>query len=38
VICEPLLCNSGCIEPKDGFLEFLREITIAKGALVIFDE
>jgi glutamate-1-semialdehyde 2,1-aminomutase len=38
VICEPMLCNSGCIEPKHGFLEFLREITTANGALLIFDE
>ncbi|MFP5230916.1 MAG: aspartate aminotransferase family protein [Acidobacteriota bacterium] len=38
VICEPLLCNSGCIAPEPGFLEFLREITRRKGALLIFDE
>lgn len=38
VICEPLLCNSGCIPPQGGFLEFLREITRANGALLIFDE
>jgi glutamate-1-semialdehyde 2,1-aminomutase len=38
VICEPLLCNSGCIEPHDGFLEFLRDISRANGALLIFDE
>ncbi len=38
VICEPLLCNSGCIPPDPGFLEFLREITRQNGALLIFDE
>ena len=38
VICEPLLCNSGCIPPAEGFLAFLREITSASGALLIFDE
>lgn len=38
VICEPLLCNNGCIPPEPGFLEFLREITLQKGALLIFDE
>lgn len=38
VICEPLLCNSGCIAPEAGFLEFLREITAREGALLIFDE
>lgn len=38
VICEPLLCNSGCIPPDSGFLEFLREITRRTGTLLIFDE
>jgi glutamate-1-semialdehyde 2,1-aminomutase len=38
VICEPLLCNSGCIPPEPGFLEFLRSITQANGSLLIFDE
>ena len=38
VICEPMLCNSGCIPPQPGFLEFLREITSGHGALLIFDE
>jgi glutamate-1-semialdehyde 2,1-aminomutase len=38
VICEPLLCNSGCIPPQAGFLAFLREITKREGALLIFDE
>jgi glutamate-1-semialdehyde 2,1-aminomutase len=38
VICEPLLCNSGCIPAEPGFLQFLRDITLAKGALLIFDE
>lgn len=38
LICEPLMCNSGCIAPKPGFLEFLRSITEKQGALLIFDE
>ena len=38
VICEPLLCNSGCIPPQAGFLSFLREITERNGTLLIFDE
>lgn len=38
VICEPLLCNSGCIRAEKGFLEFLREITTKYGSLLIFDE
>jgi glutamate-1-semialdehyde 2,1-aminomutase len=38
VICEPLLANSGSIPPAPGFLAFLREITRAHGAVLIFDE
>ena len=38
VICEPLLCNSGCLPPADGFLQFLREITSNYKSLLIFDE
>lgn len=38
VICEPLLCNSGCIPPRPGFLKFLREITLQHGTALIFDE
>jgi len=38
VICEPLLCNNGCIPPEPGFLELLRELTLRHGALLIFDE
>jgi glutamate-1-semialdehyde 2,1-aminomutase len=38
VICEPLLCNSGCIPAEPGFLEFLREVTTLNSAVLIFDE
>ena len=38
VICEPLLCNSGCIPAAPGFLEFLREITSLNHTVLIFDE
>jgi len=38
VICEPMLCNSGCIPPEPGFLEFLRQITREHQSLLIFDE
>ena len=38
IICEPLMCNSGCIAPQPGFLKFLREFTSSHGALLIFDE
>lgn len=38
VILEPVIGNAGCIPPKPGYLEFLREITSAHDALLIFDE
>ncbi len=38
VILEPVAGNMGCVLPKPGFLEFLREITRKYGALLIFDE
>ena len=38
VITEPILCNSGGIVPKPGFLEGLREITKRYGTLLVFDE
>ncbi|MGD7707635.1 aspartate aminotransferase family protein [Microlunatus sp. Y2014] len=38
VICEPLLCNTGAIEPEPGFLEFLRDICTRNGSVLIFDE
>jgi glutamate-1-semialdehyde 2,1-aminomutase len=38
VIVEPVAGNMGCIPPLPGFLESLREITEANGAVLIFDE
>ncbi len=38
IIVEPVPGNMGVVLPKDGFLEFLREITIKYEALLIFDE
>ncbi len=38
VICEPLLCNSGCIPAEPGFLQLLREITLQHRCMLIFDE
>jgi glutamate-1-semialdehyde 2,1-aminomutase len=38
VIVEPVVGNMGCVSPKPGFLEALREITARHGALLIFDE
>lgn len=38
IIIEPVAGNMGCIPPKDGFLEGLRELCTANGILLIFDE
>ena len=38
IIVEPVPGNAGLYLPKPGYLEFLREITNANGALLIFDE
>ena len=38
IIVEPVAGNMGVVPPRPGFLEGLREITRAHGALLIFDE
>jgi glutamate-1-semialdehyde 2,1-aminomutase len=38
VIVEPVAGNMGVVPPRPGFLEGLREVTAAHGALLIFDE
>jgi glutamate-1-semialdehyde 2,1-aminomutase len=38
VIVEPVAGNMGVVPPEDGFLESLRRLTTAWGALLIFDE
>jgi glutamate-1-semialdehyde 2,1-aminomutase len=38
IITEPILCNSGCLMPDEGFLAELRRITLEHQALLIFDE
>jgi len=37
-IVEPVAGNMGCIPPKDGFLQGLRELCTANNILLIFDE
>jgi glutamate-1-semialdehyde 2,1-aminomutase len=38
IILEPVVGNMGLVPPDPGFLQTLREITTAHGALLIFDE
>jgi glutamate-1-semialdehyde 2,1-aminomutase len=37
-IVEPVAGNMNCVPPIDGFLESLREVCDASGAVLIFDE
>lgn len=38
IIIEPVAGNMGCVPPKNGFLQGLREICDKNGSLLIFDE
>ena len=38
VVMEPVLCNSGCLLPREGYLQAARDICTHWGALLIFDE
>ncbi|PWU20038.1 MAG: glutamate-1-semialdehyde-2,1-aminomutase [Verrucomicrobia bacterium] len=38
IIVEPVPGNAGLYLPKSGYLEYLREVTRAEDALLIFDE
>lgn len=38
VIIEPVVGNMGCVPPREGYLNTVRELTSRHGALLIFDE
>ncbi|MDX6272255.1 MAG: glutamate-semialdehyde -aminomutase [Acidobacteriota bacterium] len=38
VIIEPVVGNMGCVVPRAGYLQAVRELTTRHGALLIFDE
>ena len=38
MITEPIMCNNGCIEPRQGFLQGLRDLCNRYGVVLIFDE
>lgn len=38
VITEPIMANMGCIPPRPGYLERLRELTREYDVLLVFDE
>jgi glutamate-1-semialdehyde 2,1-aminomutase len=38
IVVEPVAGNMGCVPPAPGFLEALRQLCDAAGALLVFDE
>jgi glutamate-1-semialdehyde 2,1-aminomutase len=38
ILVEPVAGNMGCVPPQPGFLEALRALADATGALLVFDE
>jgi glutamate-1-semialdehyde 2,1-aminomutase len=38
VITEPIMANMGCIPPREGYLQRVRELTRECGSLLILDE
>lgn len=38
IIVEPVVGNMGCVPPKPGYLQALREAASRHGSLLIFDE
>lgn len=38
IIIEPVAGNMGCIPPKEGFLQALRDLCDSNGILLVFDE
>jgi glutamate-1-semialdehyde 2,1-aminomutase len=38
IITEPVMCNTGCILPKPGYLEAMRGLATRYGVVLIFDE
>lgn len=38
IITEPIMCNTGCIEPAPGFLQGLRALCDRYNIALIFDE
>jgi glutamate-1-semialdehyde 2,1-aminomutase len=38
ILVEPVAGNMGCVPPRSGFLEALRALSDASGALLVFDE
>ena len=38
VIMEPIMCNTGCILPREGYLEGVQQVCRREGIVLVFDE
>lgn len=38
VLTEPVMCNTGCILPKPGYLEGMRDLCTKHGIVLVYDE
>lgn len=38
IITEPVMCNNGCILPREGFLQGMRQLSRDYGIALVFDE
>jgi glutamate-1-semialdehyde 2,1-aminomutase len=38
IMVEPVAGNMGCVPPRDGYLQGLRDLATRSGALLVFDE
>jgi glutamate-1-semialdehyde 2,1-aminomutase len=38
IIMEPILCNSSCLMPVQGYLQGIRDLATQHGIVLIFDE
>ncbi len=38
ILTEPVMCNTGCILPRPGYLAAMRELASAHDVVLIFDE
>ncbi len=38
MIMEPVMCNTGCIEPSPGYLQSVKNLCQSRGIILIIDE
>src|SRR5260370_34781061 len=38
ILTEPVMCNTGCILPRPGYLQAMREIADSRGIVLLYDE